>query len=192
MPRLIWVVAGHTCLFVGFVMRLLKLDTWNRVDLKCTEMCPKDAEGMENSINPDQNAPTSLIWVYSVCTDLSDYFKSLWYTVMVLNFQTDRSGQTVQTLIRLLLEVQSDRGLHCLQCCLHPLDAILYGKAPPPIILSILRFGPPVLKNFLRQCRCILKRSRTHWSMFTSDCRWQRRLAVRYNVEFLEQNGCTH
>ena len=31
-----------------------------------------------------------------------------------------------------------------------------------------------------------------HWSMFTSDCRWQRRLAVRYNVEFLEQNGCAH
>ena len=32
----------------------------------------------------------------------------------------------------------------------------------------------------------------SHWSMFTSDCRWQRRLAVRYNVGFLEQNGCTH
>ena len=24
--------------------------------------------------------------------------------------------------------------------------------------------------------------------MFTSDCRWQRRLAIRYNVGFLEQN----
>ena len=32
----------------------------------------------------------------------------------------------------------------------------------------------------------------SHWSIFTSDCRWQRRLAVRYNVGFLEQNGCTH
>ena len=28
--------------------------------------------------------------------------------------------------------------------------------------------------------------------MFTSDCRWQRRLAVRYYVGFLEQNGCAH
>ena len=39
-------------------------------------------------------------------------------TVMILNFQTDRSGQTVQTQIRLLLEEQSDQGLHCLlfQC----------------------------------------------------------------------------
>ena len=33
---------------------------------------------------------------------------------MILNFWTDRSGQTVQTQIRLLLEEQSDQGLHCL------------------------------------------------------------------------------
>ena len=31
---------------------------------------------------------------------------------MVLSFRTDRSGQTVQTQIRLLLEEQSDQGLH--------------------------------------------------------------------------------
>ena len=36
------------------------------------------------------------------------------HTVMILSFQTDRSGQTVQTKIRLLLEEQSDQGLHCL------------------------------------------------------------------------------
>ena len=48
---------------------------------------------------------------------------------MILNFRTDKSGQTEQTQIRLLLEEQSDQGLHCLQCRLHPLDAILYGKA---------------------------------------------------------------
>ena len=36
------------------------------------------------------------------------------FTVMTLSFQTDRSGQTVQTQIRLLLEEQSDQGLHCL------------------------------------------------------------------------------
>ena len=35
-------------------------------------------------------------------------------TVMTLSFQTGRSGQTVQTQIRLLLEEQSDQGLHCL------------------------------------------------------------------------------
>ena len=38
-------------------------------------------------------------------------------------------GQTVQTQIRLLLEEQSDQGLHCLLFNLHRLEALLYGKA---------------------------------------------------------------
>ena len=42
-------------------------------------------------------------------------------TIMVISFRTDRSGQTQ---IRLILEVQSDQGLHCLQCHLHLLDEI--------------------------------------------------------------------
>ena len=45
------------------------------------------------------------------------------FTIMFLSFRTDRSGQTVQTQIRLLLE--SDQGLHCLQFPLHLLDALL-------------------------------------------------------------------
>ena len=60
----------------------------------------------------------------------------LWYdmtrpysTVMTISFQTDRPGQTVQTQIRLLLQEQSDQGLHCLQFPLHLLDALHYGKA---------------------------------------------------------------
>ena len=40
-------------------------------------------------------------------------------TVLVLSFQTDMPGQTVQTQIRLLLEEQSDKGLHCLLFRLH-------------------------------------------------------------------------
>ena len=35
-------------------------------------------------------------------------------TVIILNFLTDSSWQTVQTQIRLFLEEQSDQGLHCL------------------------------------------------------------------------------
>ena len=46
-------------------------------------------------------------------------------TIMFLSFRADRSGQTVQTQIRLLLEEQSDQGLHCLQFPLHLLDALL-------------------------------------------------------------------
>ena len=48
---------------------------------------------------------------------------------MILRFQTDRFGQTVQIQIRLLLEEQSDQGLHSLQFPLHLLGAILYGKS---------------------------------------------------------------
>ena len=46
-----------------------------------------------------------------------------------LSFRTDRSGQTVQIQIRLLLEEQSDQGLHCLLFHLHHLDKVPYGLA---------------------------------------------------------------
>ena len=45
-------------------------------------------------------------------------------TVMTLSFRTKRSEQTVQTQIRLLLEEQSDQGLHCLLFHLHHSDKI--------------------------------------------------------------------
>ena len=51
------------------------------------------------------------------------------YTVMILSFPTNRSGQTVQTQIRLLLEVQSDQGLHCLLFHLYFIDKIHLGLA---------------------------------------------------------------
>ena len=45
-------------------------------------------------------------------------------TVMNLSFRADRSGQSVQTQIRLLLEEQSDQGRHCLLFHLHHFDKI--------------------------------------------------------------------
>ena len=50
-------------------------------------------------------------------------------TVMILSFRTDMPGQTVKTQIRLLLEEQSDHGLHCLPFRLHSLGSLLYGRA---------------------------------------------------------------
>ena len=50
-------------------------------------------------------------------------------TVVILNFRTERSGQTVQTQIRLLLVEQSDQGLHCLLFHLHVFDKIPSGLA---------------------------------------------------------------
>ena len=42
--------------------------------------------------------------------------------VKILSFGTDWSGQTVQTQIRLLLEEQSNQGLHCLLFHLYIFD----------------------------------------------------------------------
>ena len=56
-------------------------------------------------------------------------FGDIGHTVLFLSFRTDRSGQTVQTQIRLLLEEQSDQGLHCLPFRLHRLDSLLCGRA---------------------------------------------------------------
>ena len=49
-------------------------------------------------------------------------------TVIILNIGTDRSEQTVQTQIRLLLMEQSGQGLLCLLFCLHLLNTILHCK----------------------------------------------------------------
>ena len=46
-------------------------------------------------------------------------------TVQILCIGTDRSQQTVQTKIRLLLKKQSDQGLHCLPFHQHLLNALM-------------------------------------------------------------------
>ena len=46
-------------------------------------------------------------------------------TIQILCIGTDRSQQTVQTKIRLLLRKQSDQGLRCLPFQQHLLDAIM-------------------------------------------------------------------
>ena len=48
--------------------------------------------------------------------------------VMILNFQTDISGKTVQTQIRLFLEEQYDEGLHCLLSLWQYFEAFLHGR----------------------------------------------------------------
>ena len=70
------------------------------------------------------------MYVQGILVPQSLYFTHLPEpTVMILNFQTDRSGQTVQTQIRLLQEEQSDQGLHCLLFHLHVFDKTPLGLA---------------------------------------------------------------
>ena len=49
-------------------------------------------------------------------------------TVKIQNFRTDMFRQTVKTQIRLLLEEQSDQGLHCLLFHLHHLEVKHQGR----------------------------------------------------------------
>ena len=65
---------------------------------------------------------------YRFSNDAADCTCTKHYTIMILSFLTDRSGQTVHTQIRLLLKEQSDQGLHCLSFYLQILDKFLYGK----------------------------------------------------------------
>ena len=67
-------------------------------------------------------------------------------TVMTLSLRTDRSGQTVQTQIRLLLEEQSDQGLHCLHFSVHLLEALLCNQMFSVITANIL--GVRKFRNF--------------------------------------------
>ena len=72
-----------------------------------------------------------LSWAWKKFYNLGPDFhicKNRGATVMTLCFWTDRSGQTVQTQIRLLLEEQSDQGLHCLLFHLHHLEVLDLGR----------------------------------------------------------------
>ena len=62
-------------------------------------------------------------------TDIARLQSESRITVMFLSFRRGMPGQTVQTQIKLLLEEQSNQGLHCLLFRLHRLDSLFYGKA---------------------------------------------------------------
>ena len=57
--------------------------------------------------------------ISNCCSCQKFAIKKAFSTVMILSFRTDRSGQTVQTQIRLFLEEQSDQSRHCLLFHLH-------------------------------------------------------------------------
>ena len=68
--------------------------------------------------------PTSF-WVESDKFNIKRYLCGFLFTVQTLCIGTDRSQQTVQTKIRLLLKKQSDQGLLCLPFHQHLLDALM-------------------------------------------------------------------
>ena len=82
----------------------------------------KNANGMANCLGlDDQTAVLS----GSALLELNVLILSFNGTVQSLCIGTDRSQQTVQTKIRLLLKKQSDQGLRCLPFHQHLLDALM-------------------------------------------------------------------
>ena len=76
----------------------------------------------KNEKNLLQNLITDLLSVYKCDFAQIPMSKS---TIQTLCIGTDRSRQTVQTMIRLLLKKQSDQGLRCLPFHQHLLDALM-------------------------------------------------------------------
>ena len=68
-----------------------------------------------NFLLHNQSSLTTQLWRLSY----------IYATVKILCIGTDRSQQTVQTLIRLLLQKQSDQGLRCLPLHQLLLDALM-------------------------------------------------------------------
>ena len=80
------------------------------------------------------------------------------FTVIILNIGTDKSEQTVQTQIRLLLMEQSDQGLLCLLFCLHLLNTILHCKIQLSNCRTIMVIisGVPIFRIFTVVCHIVL------------------------------------
>ena len=75
-------------------------------------------QGQTNISDPHQNLGFTCIF----SSGMQERIRSS--TVMIQSFRTNRFGKTVQTQIRLLLEEQSDQGLHCLLFQSHLFDEI--------------------------------------------------------------------
>ena len=131
---------GRTGHFVGFVMRRLMSCVTSKIQISihsvwsesllCAQWVAKDPKFTSCRQQRLIRLGEYPGWSESLLVTQDIFF---WFvmvpliliTVMFLSFWTDKSGQTVQTQIRLLLVEQSDLGLHCLQFPLLLLDALL-------------------------------------------------------------------
>ena len=80
-----------------------------RLAIYCRDPNYSDRQVWVYRVDSLQNR-SSLITVYIICHSFSNFWM---HTVMILKFRTDRSGQTVWTQIRGLLEEHSDQGTVC-------------------------------------------------------------------------------
>ena len=128
---LAWTIIAKASLFVGAVAGWILLKCQYAAQTKCIRVTlwlkvswtykvkarTLNKNSRADLTDPSQRVPEEITCkVYRNDPKFSD-----WYS---------RPGRTVQTHIRLLLEEQTDQGLHCLQFNLASLRRItLYGKA---------------------------------------------------------------
>ena len=113
---------------------------------------------------------------------------------MILSFPTDWSGQIVKTQIRLLLQEQSDQGLHYLQYCLHFLDALPYGKTSffSFRMITAKFFSARKLRNFTVSKQYSPRRASSEYDISGANLSAHRNLTEnKGNPDFSSiQNGC--
>ena len=77
---------GHHRKSCQTIVKILKIQTSAVIILRfeqcgfTKEMCPNNADKVASSVDPDQTAPSSLIWVYtclSVCLKIKDHYSIL-------------------------------------------------------------------------------------------------------------------
>ena len=83
--------------------------------------CPRSVDLLDEKVKVPAIPQGVVLWLQ---TTGAQWPYLIAITVMILSFPTNRSWQTVQTQLRLLLEEQSDQGLHCLLFHLHLFDKI--------------------------------------------------------------------
>ena len=131
-PFLIWRVSGQSC----FPWNCIQLAVERNVSIKRQ---PKSMAWLSLLLKNKllkrlimKNESQKFHQLVSTCSSVVQQLICTWHvaiTVIFWNIGTDRSEQTVQTQIRLLLlEEQSDQCLLCLLFCLHLLNAILHCK----------------------------------------------------------------
>ena len=101
-------------------------DFTNKFEMMRAPGYPRLTTTYTSSSYPDRTLVYETVMQHPRAVIIEQYIKTEAVSiVMILNVRTERSVQTVHTQIRLLLEEQSDQGLHCLLFDLHVFDKYL-------------------------------------------------------------------
>ena len=130
------------------------------------------------------------------CRKSGKIFMGLWkydfLTKVFFDFTAFLNFFTIKSCVLNKSVFSGNTDFHAFKICFR--INLYWRDSPNSMVIVVINSYSCLQIQLLCQTKAFMQfeRLNTHWSMFTSDCRWQRRLAVRYNVGFLEQNGCAH